>query len=66
MRIEGSGEPLQLEMAFDPQTSGGLLISVAAGRAGELVEKCRAAGATATTVVGEVVEKQDVLLVLRG
>ncbi len=66
MRIEGSGDALQLEMAFDPQTSGGLLISVPAGRADELVEKCRLAGAAATAIVGEVVEKQDVLLVLRS
>ena len=66
MRIEGSGDPVRLEMAFDPQTSGGLLISVPAGRADELVEKCRLAGAAATAIVGEVVEKQDVLLVLRS
>ena len=64
--IEVNADAMSLEIAFDAQTSGGLLISVAAGRASELVEKCRAAGATATTVVGEVVEKQDVLLVLRG
>jgi selenide,water dikinase len=66
MRIEGSGDALQLEMAFDPQTSGGLLISVPAGRADELVEKCRLTGAATTAIVGEVVEKQDVLLVLRS
>ena len=57
---------MRLEMAFDPQTSGGLLISVPAGRADELVEKCRLTGAATTAIVGEVVEKQDVLLVLRS
>ena len=66
MRIEGDPDPLQLEMPFDAQTSGGLLISVEAGRAGELVDQCQAAGAAASTIVGEVIEKQDVFLVLRG
>jgi selenide,water dikinase len=66
MRIDGDAERLQLEMAFDAQTSGGLLISVAAGRADELVERCRTAGATATTIVGQVLEKQDTVLILRG
>jgi len=66
MRIEGDGDALQLEMAFDPQTSGGLLISVPAGRADELVEKCRLAGAAATAIVGEVGEQHDAPLIFRS
>ena len=66
MRIEGDGDALQLEMVFDPQTSGGLLISVPAGRADELVEKCRLAGAAATATVGEVAEQHDAPLIFRS
>jgi len=70
MQIVGSPDPLQLEMAFDPQTSGGLLISVAAEHAAELVAACVAAGATATTLVGEVGDRdrqsKNPLLILRS
>lgn len=64
-RIENGSDPLGVELAFDAQTSGGLLISVAADRAEELVEKARAGGAETTCIVGSVVEKQDVALILR-
>jgi len=64
-RIENSCDPIRQEIAFDAQTSGGLLISVAADRAEELVEKARAAGAEATCLVGSVTEKQDVSLILK-
>ena len=70
MRIKGSPNPLALAMVFDPQTSGGLLISVAAEHADALVTACIAAGAEATALVGEVHprtgESQEPLLVLRG
>jgi len=66
MRIEDGVDPLRLEMAFDAQTSGGLLISVRADRADELVEHARSAGAKATCVIGSVTEPEDVSLILRG
>jgi selenide, water dikinase len=66
LRIEGRPDPIRLELAFDAQTSGGLLISVAAERAEELVAHARAAGATSACIVGSVVEQQDVAVVLRG
>ncbi|MCH7496973.1 MAG: selenide, water dikinase SelD [Candidatus Marinimicrobia bacterium] len=66
LRIEGEPDPLRLEFAFDAQTSGGLLISVAEDRAEDLVARAKDAGAAATSVIGEVREKSDVSLVLRG
>ena len=64
-RIEEPANSLTLEVAFDAQTSGGLLISVAADKAEQLVATARAAGAEATCVVGSVIDKQDVSLILR-
>ena len=66
MRIEGSPDPVRLEPVFDAQTSGGLLISVPAERADELVDKARSAGAAAACVVGRVLAAKDVALVLRA
>ena len=64
-RIEGQLDPLQLEFAFDAQTSGGLLISVAAQRAEEVVQRVTESGSLGVAVIGEVQEKQDVSLILR-
>jgi len=41
-----------IEVAFDPQTSGGLLIAVAKRHATKLIEDLQAAGVTAATQVG--------------
>lgn len=57
-------DPIPNELLFDAQTSGGLLISVAADRADELVAKAREAGAAATCVIGSVVERQETALVV--
>jgi selenide,water dikinase len=65
MRIEGEPDPILLEVVFDAQTSGGLLICVAADRAKELVDRARAAGAEATCVIGEVRPREGVALILR-
>lgn len=43
------------DVFFDPQTSGGLLISVAAGNADNLVGMLRSAGYTQAAVVGSVI-----------
>lgn len=66
MRIEGNPDPERLEFVFDAQTSGGLLISVPAERADELVEYVRARGARAACIVGSVIEKQTLPVLLRG
>ena len=65
MRIEGTPDPIRSEMLFDAQTSGGLLISVAADRAQELIENAQVAGAEAACIVGSVQEQQDVSLIIR-
>jgi len=64
-RVEGSADSLRLEIAFDAQTSGGMLISVPAEQAEQCVVMARERGAAAATIVGSVVEKQDVSLILR-
>jgi selenide,water dikinase len=48
------GAPLQ-ELIFDPQTSGGLLIAVAANRAAALVSDLHANGDTRAAVIGRIV-----------
>jgi selenide,water dikinase len=49
-----------VELAFDPQTSGGLLIAVAPEEAEALVEKLRTGGVEVAAVVGRVEPHQDV------
>ena len=66
MRIDQSADAMGLEMLFDPQTSGGLLISVDPARAEELVGLCHDSGAEAATVIGSVAEQSDVSLVFTG
>jgi selenide,water dikinase len=43
------------DILFDPQTSGGLLISVPGARASGLLKKLHAAGIVESTIIGEVV-----------
>lgn len=66
LRIEGKPHHTRLEYFYDAQTSGGLLISVPANRAEELVENVRAKGATAATIIGEVTERGEAALVLKA
>jgi selenide,water dikinase len=62
---EGKLEHTRLEFVYDAQTSGGLLISVPAERAEEVVSAARARGASAACVIGEVQERGAAALVLR-
>jgi selenide, water dikinase len=57
LEIRGQPSAARLELFFDAQTSGGLLISVAPARADELVSRARAAGAEATCIIGEVLPR---------
>ena len=66
MSIDGNPDPIRLELAFDAQTSGGLLISVAPDRADALVRNLQATGAHTACIVGSVLEKQAEWLLLRG
>ena len=57
----GSGVRAGLvEIAFDPQTSGGLLIAVPRAEAQPLVEKLHDAGIDVATVIGRAVPREDV------
>ena len=48
-------QPAMLDLCFDPQTSGGLLIAVAASAAGDLLGRLHAAGVAEAAVIGKVV-----------
>ena len=65
LRIEGQPDEVRSEFLFDPQTSGGLLISVPQERAEDLVACAKNAGAAATCIVGSIVPQQDVRVVIR-
>jgi selenide,water dikinase len=65
MSIDGNPDPIHLELAFDAQTSGGLLISVSPDRAESVVRDLQATGAHSACIVGSVLEKQAELLLLR-
>lgn len=65
-RIEPPIDPLRLEIAFDAQTSGGLLISVPADKAEGLVADARNRGAESAAIVGTVSERGDHVLILRN
>jgi len=64
LRVEGKPDPIRLEVFYDAQTSGGLLISVPADRAEALVEGARKRGASAACVIGEVTERQGAALLV--
>jgi selenide, water dikinase len=51
-------------IAFDAQTSGGLLISVPAGEKDEMISELRKSGLTKTSVIGEVTEQREKLIYL--
>lgn len=52
--IEEGADPLGVELAFDAQTSGGLLIAVDPAHAARLIEELQARGAMAAAIIGKV------------
>jgi selenide,water dikinase len=66
LRIDGRPDPVRLEFFYDAQTSGGLLISVAADKAEALLANARAKGATAACIIGHVLDKREAALIVRG
>jgi selenide, water dikinase len=58
--VDPAVRPGLIDVAFDPQTSGGLLIALPAIEARRLVDALRAAGVGAATIVGRVVAPQEV------
>jgi len=64
--VAESADPTRVEFAFDPQTSGGLLIAVAPDHCADLVDELIARGAPASSVVGRVVERRRSIAVAIG
>jgi selenide, water dikinase len=65
LRIDGKPDPVRLEFFYDAQTSGGLLISVAADKAEALVEDLHKRGVAAACIIGEVTAKKEAALILK-
>jgi selenide,water dikinase len=65
LAIDGKPDPVLLEVFFDAQTSGGMLISVPAERAEALVENVRKQGGSFACVIGEVRERGQKALIIR-
>lgn len=59
-------EQCVLDVLYDPQTSGGLLISVSADQADELVEELKNSKAMCYAIVGQAVEKGEHALKIRN
>jgi selenide, water dikinase len=57
LRIEPGVDPVRLEFAFDSQTSGGLLIAIAADFVANLIKQLQERGASAAAIVGRVEER---------
>lgn len=58
-------EQTVLDVLYDPQTSGGLLISVEASKAEELIEELKKSKAMCHAIIGQAVEKGDHALRVR-
>jgi selenide,water dikinase len=50
-------DSLLVDILFDPQTSGGLLMGIGKDRAGDLLESLKAAGVAHSAIIGEVVSE---------
>jgi selenide,water dikinase len=58
LQAEGQVDEERLQMLFDPQTSGGLLIGIAPERAGSLRDALQQRGYTQAEIIGEVVQRE--------
>lgn len=63
--MEGDLSPFLVDLLYDPQTSGGLLIALPPNKAERLVELLHREGVTAATIIGEVVRKPEGRIVVR-
>jgi selenide,water dikinase len=57
VEVHSNVPDLLMDIFYDPQTSGGLLISLPSGRAEELVAILKKEGHLHSSIVGEVVEE---------
>jgi selenide,water dikinase len=65
MRVDEQVDSERLELAFDAQTSGGLLIAVSKSRAEQVVTTVRERGGLQAAIIGEVLSRQEVALLIR-
>ncbi len=63
--IGGDLSPILLDILYDPQTSGGLLISLPPKKAEDLVKTLQREGWTAAAIIGEVVEEPEGAVIVR-
>jgi selenide,water dikinase len=54
--LDADHEPVRIELLFDPQTSGGLLLAVPGSQAADLVERLREAGVASASQIGRAIE----------
>jgi len=60
----GDTDPIILDILSDPQTSGGLLISVPKEKAEKLISELKSLGVKSATVIGEVAEESSGKIIL--
>ena len=65
VEIDKGVPPNMADILFDPQTSGGLLISLPPDNASELLRLIHAAGIAAAAVIGEVVKEPKGKIIVR-
>ena len=65
MQVDEQVDSERLELAFDAQTSGGLLIAVPQSCAEQVVAAVRERGGVFATIIGEVLERQEAALLIR-
>jgi selenide, water dikinase len=58
VKVTGGDEGL-LDLLFDAQTSGGLLIALPEGNADALIQEMKSRGHQATSLIGRMIEKQE-------
>ena len=63
--MDESAHP-NFEMLFDPQTAGGLLLSVAADQADALCARLRASGYVDSVVIGEVIPRSNMAITFKA
>jgi selenide,water dikinase len=65
LKVEGKVDPVRLEVFHDAQTSGGLLVSIAADKVRAFLDALKRRHAAAAVVIGEVQPRGEAALLLR-
>ncbi len=64
--VDRGVSPVLLDLLFDPQTSGGLLIAVPEEKANKMLKKLRERGVEEATIIGEVVSEPKERIVVQN